>query len=185
MSEKSMCAAFYVPASEQQPCAWRAERLEELAVPVYTDPYGDLFVDWGGRLCTVEVVDAQPYRVLAMVFSLYEFAESLVVESADVSGDGAYVLADAVRHTCRVLRPDGAFVATQRVHDVPELVHQHVDDLLHKDVFSLFGSLLGLVYLRDPPSWFDGFLALHTPDEMSIESGRLVFAGRGATRWWG
>lgn len=187
MADRYACAAFYLPASDVDPGTWAEQLLGKLDVRVWTDPYGERLTTWGRRTCRVEVVEAPPYRVLAMVFPQTSLAALLRDNSSEVAGDNARELAYAFRDACQAFEPVAGFVAAQPVPDLDaltELLTDHADDLAHHDLLSLTGAGHGLVYVRDPGPALDA--TLRTPrDELEVATGRLLFAGKGPNRWWG
>lgn len=185
MAEGSSCAAFYLPASDVEAGAWAEQLIGKLGARVWTDPYGDLLAQWGGQVCRVEVVDADPYRILALAFSQRRFAAALLRNSAELSGDHQLALAHAFRDACQALEPTAGFVASQPMHELRGELLDHADDVAHGDLLSLTGAGFGLVYLRDPVPGLDALIGLRPRDELPVAPGRLLFGGKGPDRWWG
>jgi hypothetical protein len=185
VADRELGAAFYLPVAEAEPRGWASELLGKLGVRVWIDPYDDQFAEWGGLFCRVRVLDVAPYRILALTYGQNGFAKLLYRNSDDLAQDGALRVAQAFRDACEALRPVVGFVTSQAEEDFEELLTEYADEVRTGNVFGLSQAGFGLVYLREPGEQLDPVVTFHPRDELPVTEGRLIFAGRGADRWWG
>ena len=197
MSDRELCAAFYLERPEPEPADWPEQTLARIGVrrtwiwqpaaetPVPVEPVR--YAEWGGLECEVRIRDLADLRVLALVFRQNAFL-SLVDLDAEgpVERDGAITVAEAFRAGCESLAPEAAFVVTNVVTDLDDFLAEQESAVVTLDELALVKGPFGLVYLPEAlAGGIEPVLRLDPRDELPVRGGRLIFAGTGARRWWG
>jgi len=197
VSERELCAAFYLERPDPDPASWVADVLAGIGVqrtwiwrpsaqtPV---PIGEVtYAEWAGLECEVWVRDLAHLRVLALVFRQNAFLDLVDLDAeGPVEQDGAIAVAHAFKDACEALAPEAAFVVTNPVSDLDGFLAEQESAVVTLDELALVKGPFGLVYLPEAlAAGLDPVLRLDPRDELPVRGGRLIFAGTGARRWWG
>ncbi|KWW99239.1 hypothetical protein LI90_873 [Carbonactinospora thermoautotrophica] len=177
-------AAFFFDKPAQDKREWLAAQCAAIGI---VDPKdGNVLAgSWGDTWVYAEAHDLTECRVLAIELASYnEFLERLDQTRGDaLEEDGLYELFLAFRDTCETLRPKFAFFKRIPLLEIQDEVAALEEAVTCYYLDELVNGPFALVYLSQE---YDEALFLDDiwgeRDEMSCETGRLIFASRGKDR---
>jgi hypothetical protein len=181
--DRYLAAAFFI-ARPGEPSPSEAELLARAGF-VPDDGAEEGSGRWAGMRCWASIESLPDHLVLLLRFRQSELLESVgdVEEEVPLEADGALELALRFGAACDALEPDAALVVTHLHQAEREWVLGREWMVLAKDAHSLLAEGVGLSYLHG--SWPAlATLELSGRDRLPSATGVLVFAGRGAARWW-
>jgi hypothetical protein len=190
MSERRLCAAFYIPAGEapEPPTvdglAGRAgiTDLETRSWGVADQPTA--LGSWDGLDCEANLLALEYFDVLLLTFREDEF--TAIKESAGnaLNEDGAPAVVNAFRDACIALNPVSAFITVYAWPDPLWFIQSQEERVLNGDVAGLAREGFGLLYV--PAADVAQLQSTAPPvgrDVITIHGGLLLFRGEGRDRW--
>jgi hypothetical protein len=192
LEPKRLAAAFFIP---RQGDDLPIEKLLEMAgasnISIFSatlsDGSGLVDCRWAGMSCQ-SYLDELPYhQLLEIYFWQSDFLELLSEEDDPIAldADEALPLAQAFKHSCEALSPEVAFLVTHLDQAQRDFILSREWMVLAKEANGLADERFGLLFLNEEVSkyWISHPLR-DDRDSLPISSGKLVFAGRGSSRWF-
>jgi len=187
MTERRLCAAFYLPKGGDAP----VERLADDAgitqlETVSWGPAGEPAVvgAWGGLDCEAFVLPLTYFDALVVTFREDEF-RALRPGSENPATDPALSLTQAFRNACSRLDPAGAFITDHAWDDPLWYLAREEEPVLNGHLVALAHERLALLYL---PAAEVGLVRsageINDRDTVAVDGGGLLlFRGSGTERW--
>jgi hypothetical protein len=150
---------------------------EELGVPEAVS--GLALCRWAGMTCRVYVDRLPDHDVLVLLLPRSEVLALTDVEPGDNP------LVEAFTAAVGRVRPEAAFVAVHPDQAEPDRIRAAVELVELRDADALADERFGLLYVDAViAQWWTPHELRDGREELPVASGRLVFAGRGSSRWF-
>ena len=192
LETKRLAAVFFIP---RQGGEMQSKKLLEIAgatnisiVPAtLSDRSGLVNCQWAGMACKAYLDELSYHHLLEIYFWQSDFLELLSEkeEPIPLDADEALPLAQAFKHSCEALSSEVAFLLTHLDQAKHDFILSREWMVLAKEANGLADERFGLLYLNEEVSEYWTSHSLRDDrDSLPISKGKLVFAGRGSSRWF-
>jgi hypothetical protein len=192
MSERRLAAVFFISRSQPLiPFELLLERAKATGIVLRKERSISIndsaICQWAGLIdCQACLHERPHYRILEIKFWQSQFLElrRSGIHSISLEVDPALEVATTFKHACENLLPEVAFIVTHTYEAESEWILKKEQLVLEMNATALADERFGLLYLNEQIGqlWIDNPLR-DNRDNLPIDHGRLVFAGRGNSRW--
>lgn len=192
LETKRLAAVFFIPLQgEEMPIKNLLEIAGATDISIVPSTLSDRseLVDcrWAGMSCKVYLDELPYHQLLEIYFWQLDFLALLPENNASVplNKDRAFPIAQAFKRACEDLAPEVAFLVTHMDQAQRDFILSREWMILAKEANGLADEHFGLLYLNEEVSkYWTPHPSRDDRDSLPISSGKLVFAGRGSSRWW-
>jgi hypothetical protein len=188
---KLLAALFFIPRQSEKlsikPLLQTAAATDISLISVIpSDRSGLVDCTWAGMACKAYLDQLSYHHLLQIYFWQSQFLELLPEEEVvPLNQDPSFSLAQAFKSACEALDPDVAFIATHLDQAQRDFILEQEWIVLAQEANRLADTRFGLLYLNGEVSQYWTSHPLRDDrDSLPISSGKLVFANRGASRWF-